>query len=642
MISFFHKVNSCVSLLISFVIFLCIIGITQYLSYQEYLLTKQKEHDVLFDELANVTDEFQKILNSDIIAARTLVVIYKEYGIHHNFNSIAKQIINNSQYVEAIQLTKGGVITNVYPYEDYKNTIGIDVLEDSVRNDEANKALKKKDVFFAGPRKLRKGGIGILAKVPIILDGELKGFSTVLTKINTITKALNTNNHKFSYLLSKHHSVLDSTSFLLSDAKPSSKSEWVSKDIPEGDWKLFVTYNESYNGSPYPYPLAITGLLLSFVIGLITHNKLNEPLVLRKILEKKTSSLNEREAELTAFFENVEGAASLLDVNKKYLLFNRRFVYDHKLLSNHAPSLGEEVWSFLPDNLKEQRYKMLDNVLQGNKEIIEVDYVRNGTRVYYRSSFFPVITDGKVTGISTYSIDITKNKEAEEKIKASEELLRKITRQIPGNTYMFEIEENGEMKILFMSRGTDKFNVHYDSNESLEKTQKLIMDAVYVDDKEKFNDSMKEAYQTQSMISFHYRVLLDGNIRWRWMKATPDKDKNGKTLWYGSTSDVTSFVDYLVSIEQILFDIGHVIRRPVSSILGISNLIIDQKLSEEEVKEMAHKLYMTSVEMDNFFEQLNLAYYKKREENKQDIDISLFIDNRSDLFNWPKIPTGDQ
>ncbi|HSZ24890.1 MAG TPA: hypothetical protein VK766_04190, partial [Cytophagaceae bacterium] len=90
MISFFHKVNSCVSLLISFVIFLCIIGITQYLSYQEYLLTKQKEHDVLFDELANVTDEFQKILNSDIIAARTLVVIYKEYGIHHNFNSIAK------------------------------------------------------------------------------------------------------------------------------------------------------------------------------------------------------------------------------------------------------------------------------------------------------------------------------------------------------------------------------------------------------------------------------------------------------------------------------------------------------------------------------------------------------------------------
>jgi PAS domain S-box-containing protein len=300
---FFHKTNYSISLFISVIISLATIGITQYVSYQQFLITKHKEHEVLSAELANVTDKFRKILNSDIVAARTLALIYKEYGIPENFNSIAKQIIDNSQFAEAIQITKGGVITNIYPYEKYKNTIGLNTLADSVRKEEARKALTKGEVFFAGPRKLREGGIGILAKVPIIINGELNGFSTVLTRINTITKALNSPNNKFSYLLVKCHSIQDSSAFLLSDNKASSKSEWIKKDIPEGDWKLYVAYNENYSSPNYPYPLAITGLLLSFMIGLITYNKLNEPFVLQAIIDKKTRALNERVKELTTIYQ---------------------------------------------------------------------------------------------------------------------------------------------------------------------------------------------------------------------------------------------------------------------------------------------------------------------------------------------------
>jgi len=141
--------------------------------------------------------------------------------------------------------------------------------------------------------------------------------------------------------------------------------------------------------------------------------------VMRDITERKKAeaTLLERESQLTALFDNIEGAASLLDADKKYLLFNRRFIYDHRLLANEDPYVGREIYDFLPAEEKQKRFQMLDNVLKGFKEVQEVNYLRNGKRVFYRTSFNPVIVDKKITGISTYSIDLTESKESEDKYR---------------------------------------------------------------------------------------------------------------------------------------------------------------------------------------------------------------------------------
>lgn len=258
---------------------------------------------------------------------------------------------------------------------------------------------------------------------------------------------------------------------------------------------------------------------------------------------------------------------------------------------------------------------------------------KDGTLYWVHTSIVPFLDEyGKVYQYLSINHEITERKNADNKIKQSEQLLKKITSQVPGNTYMFEIEENGHSRIHFISRGTDAFNHDYEFDDLAEHPE-IFREVLHEDDKVKFNDAMKEAYRTCLPISFQYRIIVSGITRWRWMQAVPEKDSSGRVLWYGATSDITPLVDYIASIEQIIFDIGHVIRRPVSTMLGMSKLIIESELNDKELRDLSEKFHVISEEMDKFIRELNQAYQQKKQNTTLNIDISQAIDKRNTLFN---------
>jgi hypothetical protein len=232
--------------------------------------------------------------------------------------------------------------------------------------------------------------------------------------------------------------------------------------------------------------------------------------------------------------------------------------------------------------------------------------------------------------VEMLKIDLER-REAEEKIIQSAQLLKKITSQVPANTYMFEIREDGRTKLLFSNRGTDPFIHKSDIREEAEEALEL-RDKLYYEDKIKFNQAMKDAFQNQSNISFQYRVIEEGNVKWRWMKATPEKSTSGTITWYGATSDITALIEYIASIEQVLYDISHVIRRPICTMLGMTKLISDVNFSEEEVKEISKKLHEIAKEMDKFISELNDDYQKKKEQTEFGVEFSSSVDKRNYLF----------
>ncbi|MGZ3820766.1 MAG: hypothetical protein ACXVB6_09265, partial [Mucilaginibacter sp.] len=177
-------------LLIFAVVFLVSIILTQYLAYQQYKISREKQRADLIGEATMAKDRFRNILYNDIAAANTLAIIYKQYGVPAKFDSIARQILQTNRYAEALQITENGIVRNAYPDARYKGTIGTNVNADPVRKAEETRAIDKKDVYFAGPRRLRFGDTGILGKLPIIANNRVIAVVTVLTRLPAIKKAL--------------------------------------------------------------------------------------------------------------------------------------------------------------------------------------------------------------------------------------------------------------------------------------------------------------------------------------------------------------------------------------------------------------------------------------------------------------------
>jgi light-regulated signal transduction histidine kinase (bacteriophytochrome) len=83
-------------------------------------------------------------------------------------------------------------------------------------------------------------------------------------------------------------------------------------------------------------------------------------------------------------------------------------------------------------------------------------------------------------------------------------------------------------------------------------------------------------------------------------------------VWYGCFDDITSHVKYEETIEQIAFDISHVMRKPVANLIGLSNLIeMEDNISEKDLKSYAKSIKEVSNEMDRFTRELDETYQSK-------------------------------
>ncbi len=222
--------------------------------------------------------------------------------------------------------------------------------------------------------------------------------------------------------------------------------------------------------------------------------------------------------------------------------------------------------------------------------------------------------------------------ESADKIRSDSILLRKITSHVPANTYQFEILPDGSTRIIFMNKGTEVYNHPMDPLE-LEQDPAQLFEIVHDSDKPKFKAAMQEAYHSRDFLSLQYRISIGNIIRWRWLKAVPEIDPDGRVIWYGASQDITLLIEYISSVEQILFDISHIIRSPLASIMGISKYIKDNDLKTGEMREITKNLLTISEELDFYIRQLNNSYEKKRQlDHDYQLDFSPFIDNRDDFF----------
>ncbi|WP_187177389.1 ATP-binding protein [Algoriphagus sp. AK58] len=273
-----------------------------YLSWTEYQIRLSNEREAVKSKLDELENSILYSIRNGISAAKTLAFFAQNFEVTENFDSLAKQILENNPNVDVIQYLDSGTIVAVYPLQGNEAVIGYNVAQDPTRRDEVLEAFNRRDIYFSGPFTLRQGGIGIVGRYPIFeKSGELKGFSAVIIFLETLIKSselVNPESSIFSVKFSKLDTSTETWKNFLPEVKNDSEYTGSLQRvlIPEGNWELAVQLKKSTAFSGL-IPSILLRFITSMIFGLISWNFSRIPSVLKKKVEEQSRDLkiaNER------------------------------------------------------------------------------------------------------------------------------------------------------------------------------------------------------------------------------------------------------------------------------------------------------------------------------------------------------------
>lgn len=426
---------------IATMVFVCVAILTQYLAYQRYLIAVNDELDKVARELNAVKERLQTSLTYSLSACKTLAFLVKNYGIPSDFDSVAIEILESNRYIDALELTTGGMITHVYPLKGNEAAIGYNILEDSARNQEAFKAIEKNEIFFAGPFELKQGGLAVVGRLPIKKDGKFLGFSAALIKLETLLKASGLdpdNSDEFYYQLSKINPATLEEEFFLPLADLPQSRRAISVEVADGEWRLLVAPKNSNIFVSNALGFSVLGFLLSLTAGAFTWYLTRQPEKLKRLVEIKTYALAASEKYFRSLIEKSSDAIVLLNESGKVI---------------YQSSSTEKISGYTPTEVSLLNTQDLIHPEDVSKYIDTFDHLveRDGTTIYLTQrirhkrgyyiwiecTFTNLLRDPDIRAIVCNYHDITDRKEAEQAILLEKNFSDSIINCLPGIFYLY-------------------------------------------------------------------------------------------------------------------------------------------------------------------------------------------------------------
>ncbi|XOV91286.1 MAG: PAS domain S-box protein [Bacteroidota bacterium] len=306
-------------------VFVTVLLLTQFLAFQAYKISEIEESQTLVDVLNTISERLKKTLSYSLSASHTLAFIVEQYGVPDDFESLARNILSSYEYIDALELTKEGVITHVFPFEENKQAIGLDVFLHPIASEEARKAVERGTLFFAGPLELVQGGQAIVGRLPMYKNNRFIGFSVTIIKLHTLIRAIGVDQvgkKEFNYQLSKVNPVTEKEEFFLSDSIDKENERVMSVNIADGEWMLYVSPKSSFIGYQQAVGFSILGFILATISGLFSYQWARQPERLNKLVKQKTNELQHEKDLSDHIINSLPGIFFLFDQEGKFYRWN--------------------------------------------------------------------------------------------------------------------------------------------------------------------------------------------------------------------------------------------------------------------------------------------------------------------------------
>lgn len=190
--------------------------------------------------------------------------------------------------------------------------------------------------------------------------------------------------------------------------------------------------------------------------------------------------------------------------------------------------------------------------------------------------------------------------------------LRNFSGQSRSIFLQFEVNKNGTIDFGFLSEGLEKVHPALTA-DILKKHPKQLLDIIHPEDCDKVLKSIVKAFLNTEQWEMEFRIQKeDESISWYQGVAKPEKREREHVIWYGTFHDISHKMEYVNALEQMSFDISHVLRKPVTTLMSIISVIeIEKELDEEALRMYAGYLKSIGEELDGFTKMLNDTYHNK-------------------------------
>ena len=177
--------------------------------------------------------------------------------------------------------------------------------------------------------------------------------------------------------------------------------------------------------------------------------------------------------------------------------------------------------------------------------------------------------------------DITKSKQTEVMLRASEERFQQIAANLPqGMIFQFVLHPDGSAEMPYISPSCQ--DLCGLASEAVQNDVSSFIDMVHPEDKKAHRESIQASAETLQPWNWEGRWLVDGAVRWFRGASRPERQANGDILWNGLLMDVSGYKEMegalrtsqaqlqhaqkLESIGQLAAGIAHEINTPTQYI----------------------------------------------------------------------------
>jgi len=259
---------------------------------------------------------------------------------------------------------------------------------------------------------------------------------------------------------------------------------------------------------------------------------------------------------------------------------------------------------------------------------------------------------GKYLGHIGLSPDITERKQAEEALRSSEEKFRQLAENVRE---IFWMTNASSTETLYVSPAYA--HIFGRTCESLYQNPLSWMDAIHRDDSERAREVFQKQMQGEETV-LEYRIWTpDGKEKWIRSRAFPIRNPDGQLIRVaGIAEDFTERKQAEADLGQakqkaeaanrtkseFLANMSHEIRTPMNGVIGMTGLLLDTELNEEQRRyaEIVRSTGESLLRLLNDILDLSKIEAKKLELESLDFDLPSLLDEFVTAFNVRALEKG--